>query len=272
MADILQKIVEQTKEDLAKRKRKVSYSDFCSFSQFEKSRKSFRDALQKNSTVSLITEVKKASPSKGVIRADFNPVKLADAYIENGASAISVLTDEPFFQGSLTYLEAISEISSVPLLRKDFLIDPYQIKEARAYGADAVLLIATICEGNQLSELLAAAKEFDMQALVECYHEQEIDSLNWDEIEIMGVNNRNLNTFEVDLHRGVHLLQKASENVVRISESGIHKPDDILVLYKNGIHAALIGEHFMRQSDPGKAVRDLIDEVDKLISEEINIS
>ena len=266
MSDILQKIVEQTKEDLSKRKRKVSYMDFGSFSQFEKPRKSFQDALQKKSTVSLITEVKKASPSKGVIRADFNPVKLADAYIENGASAISVLTDEPFFRGSLKYLEAISEISSIPLLRKDFLIDPYQIKEARAFGADAVLLIATICEGDQLSELLAASKEFDMQALVECYHEEEVDSLNWDEIEILGVNNRNLTTFEVDLHRGVNLLKKAPESVVRISESGIHKPDDIMVLYKNGIHAALIGEHFMRQPDPGKAVKYLIDEVEKLKS------
>lgn len=267
MADILQKIVEQTKEDLVKRKRKVSFNDFGSFTQFEKDRKSLSDALRNNSQPSLITEVKKASPSKGVIRQDFNPQKIADSYIENGASAISVLTDEPFFQGSLKYLESISEISTVPLLRKDFIIDPYQVKEARAHGADAILLIATICEGNQLSELLAAAKEFNLQALVECYHETEVDSLNWDEVQIIGVNNRNLSTFEVDLHRGVELLKKAPDGVVRVSESGIHKPEDMKVLYDNNIHAALIGEYFMRQPDIGLALKDFLTESEKLITE-----
>jgi indole-3-glycerol phosphate synthase len=264
MADILQKIVDQTREDLAKRKRKVSFMDFNSFSLFENDRRSFSDALQKDGSVSLITEVKKASPSKGIIREDFDPLKLSEAYFDNGASAISVLTDEPFFKGSLKHLESMAEISPVPLLRKDFLIDPYQVKEARAYGADAVLLIATICEGNQLSELLAATKEFGMQALVECYHEEEIDSLNWDEIEIVGVNNRNLSTFEVDLHRGVNLLQKAPDRVIRVSESGIHKPEDLKVLYDNGIHSALIGEHFMRQPDVGKALKQFLEEFEEL--------
>lgn len=264
MSDILQKIVEQTREDLAKRKRKVSFMDFSSFPSFEKERRSFSEALQKVDLVSLITEIKKASPSKGIIREDFDPLKLAEAYFENGASAISVLTDEPFFKGSLKNLESIAEISPVPLLRKDFLIDPYQVKEGRAYGADAVLLIAAICEGGQLSELLAATKEFGMQALVECYHQDEIDSLNWDEIEIVGVNNRNLSTFEVDLHRGIKLLQDAPDGVVRVSESGIHKPEDLKVLYDNGIHSALIGEHFMRQPDVGKALKNFIDEFEDL--------
>ena len=265
MADILQKIVEQTSQDLAKRKRKVSFNDFDSFPQYEKERRSFSEALRLKDSVSIIAEVKRASPSKGIIRDDFDPLKLAEAYFENGASAISVLTDQPFFKGSLQYLEEISEISPLPLLRKDFIIDPYQVKEARAHGADAVLLIATICEGNQLSELLAATNEFEMQALVECYHEAEIDSLNWDEIEIVGVNNRNLSTFKVDLHRGMDLLKKAPEHVVRVSESGIHKPEHMKVLYENGIHSALIGEHFMRQPDTGKAVRKFIDEFEDLI-------
>jgi len=264
MADILQKIVEQTRYDLSKRKRKVSFTDFSSFPRYEKKRKSFSEALRLENSVSIIAEVKKASPSKGIIRDDFNALKLAEAYFENGASAISVLTDEPFFKGSLQYLEEISGISPIPLLRKDFLIDPYQVKEARAHGADAVLLIATICEGSQLSELLAAVKEFEMQALVECYHEEEIDTLNWDEIEIVGVNNRNLSTFEVDLHRGVDLLQKAPGHVVRVSESGIHKPDDMNILYENGVHSALIGEHFMRQPDVGKALKEFMNEFEKL--------
>ena len=268
MPDILKKITEQTKEDLAKRKRKVSLRDFESFEAYEKKRKSFSDALKREGTVSVIAEVKKASPSKGIIRDDFDPLKIAEAYYESGASAISVLTDEPFFKGSLNYLNSISRISPVSLLRKDFLIDPYQVKEARAHGADAVLLIATICEGNQLYELLAATKEFGMQALVECYHEEEIDSLNWDEIEIVGVNNRNLSTFEVDLHRGVDLLQKAPGHVIRVSESGIHKPEDMKILYDNGIHSALIGEHFMRQSDIGKALKGFLEEFEELIANE----
>lgn len=258
MASILEKITDQTKEDLKKRKREISFQDFESFPRFESQRKSFSEALKVDHSVSIIAEVKKASPSKGLIRQDFDPLKIADRYIESGASAISVLTDEPFFQGSLKYLERISELIPIPLLRKDFIIDPYQVKEARAYGADAVLLIATICEGSQLSELLAAVKEMGLQALVECYHQEEIESLNWDEIEIVGVNNRNLNTFEVDLHRGIELLKMAPEGVVRVSESGIHKKEDIQKLQENDIHSALIGEHLMRQSDPGKALKELL--------------
>lgn len=266
--DILQKITEQTRVDLAKRKRKVSLRDFESFEMYEPERRSFANALQMDGTVTVIAEVKKASPSKGIIRKDFDPLKIAEAYFENGASAISVLTDMPFFEGSLDYLESIAGISPVPLLRKDFIVDPYQIKEARAYGADAVLLITSICEGNHLSELLSATKEFGMQALVECYYEDELDTLNWDEIEIVGVNNRNLSTFEVDLHRGVGLLQKAPEHVIRVSESGIHHPEDIKILFDNDIHSALIGEHFMRQPDIGKALKEFLAEFEKMNSKE----
>lgn len=264
MASILEKIVEQTREDLSKRKRKVSFGDFESFSGYEKKRMLFSEALKKNGSVSIIAEVKKASPSKGEIRQDFDPLKIAESYFENGASAISVLTDEPFFKGSLKYLEQISGISPVPLLRKDFIIDPYQIKEAAAYGADAVLLIATICEGSQLSELLAATREFGLQALVECYHPEEMDNLEWEHVEVAGVNNRNLATFEVDLHRGIEILQKAPEHVVRVSESGIHKPEDLLKLSKNRIHSALIGEYFMKQPDPGKALREMLERFEEL--------
>jgi indole-3-glycerol phosphate synthase len=258
--DILQKITEQTRTDLARRKREVTLRDFESFKAYEPTRKSFSDALRVDATLSVIAEVKKASPSKGIIREDFDPVVIADQYIENGAAAISVLTDEPFFKGSLSYLESISEKSPIPILRKDFIVDPYQVKEARAYGADAILLIATICDGNQLSELLSAAREYQLQALVECYHEDEVSNLDWGDIEVMGVNNRNLSTFEVDLHRGVTLLQQAPEGVVRVSESGIHKPDDLKVLYDHDIHAALIGEYFMRQPDIGMALKSFLQE------------
>lgn len=256
--NILEKIAAQTREDLQKRKRNVSLRDLESFPCYEKEIKDFSASLRKENSVSIISEIKKASPSKGIIRDDFDPLKIAEQYIENGASAISVLTDEPFFKGSLKYLEKVSGISPIPLLRKDFILDPYQIKEARAFGADAVLLIVTMYEGNHLSELLSATKEFGLQALVECYHEKELTELNWDEIEIVGVNNRNLSTFEVDLHRGVEILSQAPEHVVRVSESGIHQPEDLKILNDHGIHSALIGEHFMRQPDVGKALEEFL--------------
>lgn len=265
MSDILEQILDKTISDLAKRKREISLRDLESMELFDKKRRDFKGALNKKNSVSIIAEVKKASPSKGIIRSDFDPVRIADEYINNGAQAISVLTDEPFFKGSLTYLEQISKISTVPLLRKDFIIEPFQVKEAKAYGADAVLLIATMYNGTQLSELLSAVKEFGLHALVECYHEDEFHALDWDRVEIVGVNNRNLSTFEVDLHRGVSILKQAPENVVRVSESGLNLPEDILFLWKNGIHSALIGEHFMRQDHIGKSLKSLINGFESMI-------
>lgn len=259
MATILDQIVEKTASDLAIRKRKVSWKDLESFKGFENEKRSMAKALRKQDEVSIIAEIKKGSPSKGVIRHDFDPARLAEQYIEGGASAISVLSDEPFFMGSLEYLKTVAELSTVPVLRKDFIIDPYQVKEASAYGADAVLLIATICKGDQLKELLAATKEFGLEALVECYHEEEIDSLDWSLIDILGINNRDLSTFTVDLHRGVDLLQKSPVETVRVSESGLSSPEDLVFLQKNSIDAALIGEHFMRKKDPGKALKEMIE-------------
>lgn len=258
MSDILEQIIEKTVSDLAKRKREISLRDLESMELYDKKCRDFKASLDHRNEVSIIAEVKKASPSKGIIRSDFDPMQIAKEYINNGARAISVLTDEPFFQGSLTYLEQISKFSTVPLLRKDFIVDPFQVKEAKAFGADAVLLIATMYNGTQLSELLSAVKEFDLQALVECYHEYEFQELDWDRVEIVGVNNRNLSTFEVDLHRGVSILKQAPKNVIRVSESGLNNPEDILFLWENGIHSALIGEYFMRQEGVGKAVIELI--------------
>jgi indole-3-glycerol phosphate synthase len=265
MADILSEIEEKTRTDLKKRVREISLSELRNFPQYEKTRLDFKEAILDADSISIIAEIKKASPSKGEIRPDFDPAEIAKSYIDNRVSAISVLTDQPFFKGDLKYLEIISEFSPVPLLRKDFILDPYQVKEARAFGADAVLLIATMYSGTQLSELLAAAKEFGLQALVECYHKEEVDALPWNSIDILGVNNRDLKTFDVDLHRGVKLLQTASEHVATVSESGIHKPEDLVILKDHGIHAALIGEHFMRQQNPGLAVRQLLEEFEKTI-------
>ncbi|SHE37159.1 indole-3-glycerol phosphate synthase [Fodinibius roseus] len=257
MATILDEIVEQTARDLQKRKQKVTFKDLESHERYEQPARNFKKALADAPDVAIIAEIKKASPSKGLIRKDFDPRKIAGQYQEGGASAISVLTDQPAFKGRLEYLEIASKEVSIPLLRKDFIIDPYQIKEAKAYGADAVLLIVAITEGQQLEELLHAAEEFGIQALVECYSENDVENVMFDQVDILGVNNRDLRTFEVDLHRGVALLQRAPEETVLVSESGLRRAEDLYYLYEKKIHAALIGEHFMRQPDPGRALRNM---------------
>ncbi|MEQ9266731.1 MAG: indole-3-glycerol phosphate synthase TrpC [Balneolaceae bacterium] len=259
MANVLDRIVEQTALDLLKRKKEISFNDLHSLEGFEKERLDFKAALAKEG-ISIISEVKKASPSKGIIRDDFNPVDIALRYEEGGASAISVLTDKPFFQGDLEYLSEISKRVQIPTLRKDFIIDPFQVKEARAYGADAVLIIVAITDGSQLNELLAAAKEFGLDALVECYSQEDFDRLDFNQVDILGVNNRDLRYFKVDVHRGLSILTQAPEGTVLVSESGISTGKDIALLKREGIDSALIGEHFMRQADPGKAVSELLEQ------------
>lgn len=271
MATILEQIVEQTKEDLKKRKRKVSFRDFESFENYEDERSSFARAINSTAAVSIIAEIKKASPSKGIIRKDFDPPKIAAQYVKGGASAISVLTDVPAFQGHLDYLKAVADEVRIPVLRKDFIVDPYQVKEARAYGADAILLIATITEGNQLQELYHAAVEMNLQCLVECYSEEDLNQVNFEYIDILGVNNRDLRTFEVDVHRGIELLHKAPEGTTLVSESGLNSAEDLKLLHDEHIHAALIGEYFMKQPDPGKGVKQMLDELVQLIEKEEKI-
>ncbi|MGM0506650.1 MAG: indole-3-glycerol phosphate synthase TrpC [Bacteroidota bacterium] len=261
MRTILDRIVEQTREDLQRRKKRLNWSDLDTFPRFERARRGFRSALI-DGTLSVIAEVKRASPSKGIIREPFDPVSIARSYERGGASCISVLTDEPFFKGSLRYLEEISDTVSIPLLRKDFLVDPWQVKEARAHGADAVLVIAAVTSDSLMDELLAAAKEFELDVLLECYNKHEVDRMDWNRVNLFGVNNRDLNTFDVDLHRGVSLLQQAPEGVIRVSESGLSSAEDLAWLSKQGIHSALIGEHFMRAEDPGKALGTMLMEME----------
>ena len=254
---ILEKIVSQTKIDLKKRILERSYTSLESEWGFEKELQSFSQAI-KGKVVKFITEVKKASPSKGIIREDFDPVSLARIYEKSGASAISVLTDEPFFKGHLSYLDDIAQQITIPILRKDFIINPYQIAEAKAFGADAILLIARILSDSQLDELLSAAKDYELDALVECYDLVDQDRINYEKVSILGVNNRDLETFEVDVHRGVSQLNMAPESTITVSESGISTVDDIKFLQKNGINAVLIGEHLMRQSNIGGELRTLV--------------
>lgn len=221
----------------------------------------FEHALSKGKrrSMGLIAEVKKASPSKGLIRADFDPVAIARAYEQAGADCISVLTDEEYFQGSFEYLTQVREAVRVPLLRKDFILDPIQILEARLIGADAILLIAAILNRAQLDGYAKLAKELGMDVLVEVHDAVELAMVLETDATLIGINNRNLKTFVTDLKTTEQLISSIPAGATIVSESGIAGPDDLKYLASVGAHALLVGEHFMRQEDVGQAVRALMD-------------
>lgn len=215
-----------------------------------------------DSSPKIISEIKKASPSKGIICENFDPIKIAKSYEVNGASAISILTDEKFFQGSLDYLSQIRTVVNIPLLRKDFTIDPYQIYEARAHGADIVLLIAAILDKDQIKEYLEIVDSLDMNAIVEIHNHEELDKVIDTGCKIIGINNRNLKTFEVDLSTTVELIKYIPEDILVISESGISDLDDIRILRKLGVNTFLIGESFMKSDDPGGTLQKYISQIE----------
>jgi indole-3-glycerol phosphate synthase len=220
----------------------------------------FEKALTKgrHRSMGLIAEVKKASPSKGLIRPDFHPVSLAEAYTRAGADCISVLTDADYFQGSNEYLKAVRQAVKVPLLRKDFTIDERQIYEARLIGADAVLLIAAILSTAQLKQFLALAKDLGLDALVEVHDQAELERALELDTKLIGINNRNLHTFVTDLKTTEQLIRYMPSGKTVVSESGISSPEDMAYLQSVGSHAVLIGEHFMRQPVVEQAVHDLM--------------
>jgi indole-3-glycerol phosphate synthase len=217
----------------------------------------FRAALLEAEGVALIAEVKKASPSAGVIRENFDAVETARAYERGGASCISVLTDAPFFQGSPDFLPAIREAVGLPLLRKDFLLDPVQIDEARALGADACLLIVACLSPSRLDEMTAAVDENGMEALVEVHDDDELDVALEAGADLIGINNRDLRTFDVDLGTAERLAARVPGDAVLVAESGIRTPDDVLRLKACGIRAILVGETLMRAANIESAARAL---------------
>ena len=209
-------------------------------------------------TIRIIAEVKKASPSKGIIREDFNPVELACTFEENGAVALSVLTDKKYFQGDFDYLASIKRATAIPLLDKDFIIDPYQIYQARMYGADAVLLIAAILSDDLLADYLELTKQLGLSALVEVHTLDELQRVLAMNTPIIGINNRNLATFQVSIKTSLELLTYIPEGTLIVSESGIDSKKEIISLRERGVHAFLIGEALMKEPDAGKKLRELI--------------
>ncbi len=209
----------------------------------------------------LIAETKKASPSKGLLRAEYDPAALAKCYVDNGAAAVSVLTEVDHFQGSLEHLSAVKEVvrpHGIPALRKDFIFDPYQVYEARAYGADALLLIVAILTPECLRELLQLSQSLWVQALVEVHDEEELQTALDAGAEIIGINNRDLRTFNTDISLTDRLASLAPRGKIVVSESGIHSHEDMMRLRRGGAHAMLVGEAIVTAPDPGAKVRELI--------------
>lgn len=254
---ILDEINEVKKEEVKKLRSDFTLSRFSDSEFFRKSRVSFYKALKNKDKISIIAEIKKASPSKGTIREDFNHLDIANIYMENGVDAISVLTDINFFKGSINYLIDIAKFKTVPLLRKDFIIDEYQIFEAKAYGADAVLLIAESLSKTQISELTAAAVESDLEVLLELHSIEELEKINFDQNKIIGINNRDLKNFKVDLQTTSKIGELIPNENLLVSESGIKTKTDIDFIKKTKVSAILVGEHLMSAQKIGNAVKEL---------------
>lgn len=223
-----------------------------------RSRHSFSEAITRTDRVNIIAEIKRRSPSKGVIREDFDPVRIAESYVVGGAAAMSVLCEEDFFGGSLDHLKTVRQVVDLPLLRKDFIIDEYQLYESAAAQADAVLLITTLLDGGLLKRFLDASQELNLDALVEVHSRDEMNRAVRAGAKIIGVNNRDLTNFEVDLNTSIELAAIAPLDAILVSESGISRGSDMMRLRDAGFSAFLIGEHFMRADDPGRTLRELI--------------
>ncbi len=256
IASILKTILENKKEEVRAQKEVVSFAELRKIvSAGLPETISFSKVLEAKG-VSIIAEIKKASPSKGVIREDFNPVAIARIYDENSASALSVITDQRFFQGSLEYLKSIRAVTKLPILRKDFIIDPYQIYESRVAGADAVLLIVAALTPKKLKEFLVITAALGMDALVEVHNEEELEITTEAEAKIIGINNRDLDTFETDINTTERLAMKIPSTNIIVSESGINTFVDIRMMKLCGVDGFLIGEALMREKDIGKKLRE----------------
>lgn len=252
---ILDEILEVKKKEVKILRRDYSYSRLSDSGFFDNECLSLSQAIDNNS-VSIIAEIKKASPSKRIIREDFNHLKISDQYQENGANAISILTDEKFFMGSRNFMSDIARIKTIPLLRKDFIIDEYQVLESKSIGADAVLLIAEALSKTQIADLSSAAHELEMDILLELHSGDQIEKLDFELNKIIGINNRDLKTFNVDLQTTIDLSQQLPNNVLLVSESGISSEDDIAKLKVINTKAVLVGEHFMKSKNIGDALKE----------------
>jgi len=258
MTDILTKIINTKILEITEGQKKNTISDFEEMIASQQPCRGFYNAINEKLSCNepaVIAEVKKASPSKGLISKNFNPVTAAQSYQDGGATCLSVLTDEEYFQGHADYLKQARDAVSIPVLRKDFIIDEWQVYESRAMGADCILLIVAALADPQLFELTVLAKELGMDVLMEVHDDRELQRALSTPARLIGINNRNLRTFVTDLETSIHLGKQIPQDRIIISESGIHSSQDISMLRENGINTFLIGEAFMRRENPGAEMK-----------------
>ena len=261
--DILKKIIKRKLEEVEERRALVSMIDIKRRVERAKQTlppRSFVYSLQRKiqaGQAAVIAEIKKASPSKGVMRENFIPADIATSYEKGGAACLSVLTDVDFFQGSDAYLKEARENCSLPVLRKEFIIDPYQVYEARGMGADCILLIVACLTDEQLTELCELAIKLEMDVLVEVHDEEELKRALLLDLPMIGINNRNLRTFETSLQTTIELLKLIPEDCIVVTESGIHTQEDVALMQKHNVNAFLVGEAFMRADEPGEKLAEL---------------
>ncbi|MDI9234386.1 indole-3-glycerol phosphate synthase TrpC [Limnohabitans lacus] len=260
MSDILNKIVAVKREEVAAALAKKPLAAMRADAESRVLTRDFEAAMRAKivaGQAAVIAEVKKASPSKGVLRADFIPADIAQSYAEHGAACLSVLTDKQFFQGSVDYLKQARASCDLPVLRKDFMVDAYQVYEARAMGADAILLIAACLDDAQMADLEAIARSLDMAVLVEVHDREELTRALKLKTRLVGINNRNLRTFEVTLQTTLDMLPDVPSDRLLVTESGILKAEDVKRMRDANVHAFLVGEAFMRAAEPGEALAQL---------------
>lgn len=258
--DILKKILDRKAEEVAARKHAVGLADVSTAAADADAVRGFRASLQNKIDAGLaavIAEIKKASPSRGVLREDFDPEKIAVSYEKGGAACLSVLTDIDFFKGSDAYLQQARAACSLPVLRKDFVIDPYQVVEARALGADCILLIVAVLDDAMLLALLQQASELGMDALVEVHDALELERALALPAPLLGINNRDLRTFETSLDTTLGFLEQIPDDRLIVTESGIHTVEDVALMRSHGVNCFLVGETFMRAPEPGEKLAGL---------------
>ena len=261
MDNILDKILATKKNEIKNAKQLFSLTDLTEKIEINNNERDFVAALQdkhKTGSQAVIAEIKKASPSKGIIREAFDPISIALSYEKGGAACLSVLTDKEYFQGDINYIQQIKQTCQLPILRKDFIIDPYQIYESKAFGADCILLIAAALDLSEMKEFEAIAESLNMAVLVESHNLAELEEAIELNTLLIGINNRNLKTFDVSLQTSIDLKEKIPSGRIAITESGIFTREDIDFMNEYGISTFLIGEAFMRDADPGQSLENLI--------------
>lgn len=261
---ILDKIIERKKTEVAQAKAEVTLEALYSYPLFTRTCYSLRESVLDPNRTGIIAEYKRASPSKGIINAKATVQEVVTGYQNAGASAISVLTDTDFFRGSLADLSQAREVLQIPLLRKEFIIDTYQIAEAKAYGADIILLIAACLTPSEVQAFSQYAKSLGLHVLLEVHNEEELLSNIFDSVDAIGVNNRNLKDFVVSLDHSYDLVHKIPNQFIKVSESGISDPTTINELKKAGFHAFLIGENFMKTANPAQSIQDFVTKIEEL--------